>query len=346
MSDGAAGTPFFSVCVPQYRRVPFLMLALESLRAQTMRDFEVCISDDCSPEAEAAELRRYLESSSLRFRHRMQKVNRRYDGNLRTAIHMARGRYVFLLANDDRLESPGTLHELRLRIQNSNYPALVLTNFRDSTTGAPSVRIHNDEARGGGLTSALWVYHRTSFVSGIVLDRSAAFRERTRRVDGSEMYQMYLAARIVAKGGHVLATTQVAIEKDLQIPGEAVDSYARKAWQGLNAPLARYPETACLALHEAPWGAVPSNFRVLARFLSLTMPFWILEYRRLFGATAGRDVFHALAPARLSSRLRVPLVQRAALAVLHSSAGLFARAVPPGALRLGPRIWALTKKLA
>lgn len=344
MTEGPA--PFFSVCIPQYRRVPFLVLALESLRAQTMKDFEVCVSDDVSPANESRELQDYLASSGLVFRYRMQKVNRRYDGNLRSALHLARGRYCFLLANDDGLIARTTLGELRERIERTAFPEVVISNFRDAVTGLPSSRVPKDTVLDGGHGTAVWAYHRTSFVSGIALDRAAVRRARTRRVDGSEMYQMYLVARIVAAGGRVLATTQITVEKDLQIPGQTVDSYARKTWTGLKAPLARYPETASYALRPGPWGEVPLDSRVILRFLALTVPFWILEYRRIFGARAGRDVLLGLAPGRLAARLRTTPAQRIWTRIVHGILGGLAYALPTAALRLGPRVWAFTKRLS
>src|SRR4051812_15316998 len=101
--------PFFSICIPQYNRTSFLIEACRSLSVQTFRDFEVCISDDCSTDGREAELGAFLQQSGMTFVYRKQERNSRYDGNLRAAIGLACGRYCFLLGNDDALASTETL---------------------------------------------------------------------------------------------------------------------------------------------------------------------------------------------------------------------------------------------
>ena len=37
-----------SICIPQYNRVKYLLVVLDSIRAQNYSEIEVIISDDCS----------------------------------------------------------------------------------------------------------------------------------------------------------------------------------------------------------------------------------------------------------------------------------------------------------
>src|SRR5437870_4951825 len=87
--------PFFSICIPQFNRTPFLIAACEVLAKQCFHDFEVCISDDCSTDGRTSELLAFLESSNLQYTFKVQERNARYDGNLRSAIGLAQGRYCF-----------------------------------------------------------------------------------------------------------------------------------------------------------------------------------------------------------------------------------------------------------
>lgn len=79
------------------------MEALKAIAEQTFRDFEVCISDDCSPEPGEKEVIRFLRENNVSHLYKRQPSNLRYDGNLRAVIGMAAGRYCFLHGNDDRL---------------------------------------------------------------------------------------------------------------------------------------------------------------------------------------------------------------------------------------------------
>ena len=49
--------PTFSICIPQYNRTSFLLEALKTLNEQDFKDFEVCISDDCSTDGRESENR-------------------------------------------------------------------------------------------------------------------------------------------------------------------------------------------------------------------------------------------------------------------------------------------------
>src|SRR3989338_3064292 len=97
--------PFFSICIPQHNRTSFVIEALKSLTTQSFRNFEVCLSDDCSTDGREEELVCFLRASGLSFIYRKRDKNGRYDANLRAALAMACGEYCFLLGNDDCLES-------------------------------------------------------------------------------------------------------------------------------------------------------------------------------------------------------------------------------------------------
>ena len=133
--------PFFSVCIPQYNRTSFLIKVCESLAEQTFRNFEVCISDDCSTDGREEELIGFLEKSQLSFVYRKQEQNKRYDGNLRASIELARGKFCFLLGNDDSLNLLTTLEDLYAEIQRFAPVGVVITNYADFSTGKKFKRI-------------------------------------------------------------------------------------------------------------------------------------------------------------------------------------------------------------
>ena len=78
--------PFFSVCIPQHNRTSFVIEVCRSLAAQQYRDFELCISDDCSNDGRQQELLDYLDGAGMPFAYRRLERNGRYDVNLRSAI--------------------------------------------------------------------------------------------------------------------------------------------------------------------------------------------------------------------------------------------------------------------
>ncbi|HEY1774787.1 MAG TPA: glycosyltransferase [Solirubrobacteraceae bacterium] len=87
-----------SICIPAYARPEYLRAAIESVLTQTFSDLEVIVSDDSGDGEEVA---RSFGDARVRYHanpHRLGMV-----GNWEAALGLARGRYVSLLMDDDRL---------------------------------------------------------------------------------------------------------------------------------------------------------------------------------------------------------------------------------------------------
>ena len=325
--------PFFSVCVPQHNRTAFLIEACKSLAAQTFQDFELCISDDRSTDGREAELIEYLESSGMSFIYRKQEKNSRYDGNLRASIALSRGRYCFLLGNDDAFATPETLQELYDQMRQHENIGVVITNFEDYTTGKEIRRIQHSGLLGAGPAAAANHYRDVSFVSGVVLAGPRSRALFTDKWDGSEMYQMYLTARLLAEGLALLGLEQITIRKDIQVAHEAVDTYALKPRLSPCPIIERF-----LTMHYLgrlvmdainpflrPEARQPTAEKVLQQILVFTFPFWIFEYRRVqswryaAGLCLGMRLRHSAKGIELSRWRKFRL---AALHALVSLAGL------------------------
>ena len=67
-----------------------------------------------------------------------------------------------------------------------------------------------------GPTPRAQTFRNFSFVSGVILETQAAREHATDRWDGSEMYQVFLAARLIAAGGALLYIDASAVRKDIQ----------------------------------------------------------------------------------------------------------------------------------
>jgi hypothetical protein len=282
-------SPFFSICIPQHNRTSFLLRALESFREQRFQDFEVCISDDCSNDGRTDELIHFLHSSGMRYKLKRQKVNLRYDGNLREAIGLASGRYILLMGNDDCLASSHVMGALHTLLQSCPSAGVVVTNFVDYKSGTLNVRVNKAQILKGNRSVAALNFRNLAFVSGLVLHRERAQRHATSRWDGSEMYQVFLAGRILSEGFGLIHCTQIAVLKDIQICGELVDNYSRRPVLEpcpileRRTPLVKFGQVACDGLlsdsAKGPSGAL--TFLVFAQILAFTYPYWILEYRRV-----------------------------------------------------------------
>lgn len=97
-------TPRASICIPTLsaRRLPYLREAVASALAQTSPDIEVIISDD----GEDAAIREFAEEQTrvdARVRYRRNPKRLGLGGNWNAVAQAARGEYLVIIGDDDRL---------------------------------------------------------------------------------------------------------------------------------------------------------------------------------------------------------------------------------------------------
>jgi glycosyltransferase involved in cell wall biosynthesis len=345
--------PAFSICIPQYNRTSFVLQCLESFRQQTFQNVEICVSDGGSNDGGYEEIVRFLFDSTLSFSFVRHEQNFQYDANLRVSMGLARGRYCFLCGNDDMLSSPSALEKLHRQLEVHGFPEVVITNYRELSTGNTYRRITRTHLIGSGPFVAANNFRNFSFVSGILLDRVLAHKHATDAWDGSEMYQMFVGSRIISEGGRLLGVDDTVVLKDIQIPNESVDSYARKAVlvncpiRERRLPLCLYPRVAFAAV--APFlNSRDSAFvlrRILTQVLIFTYPPWLLEYRRVQSWRYAVGVGLAMRPKNLLFGLEVGWWTNLYARVLHMASTAAGLAVPHGLYKRARRtLYAVAKR--
>ncbi len=90
-----------SICIPTYNRPESLLNCLNSLSLQTNKNFEVCISDNCSKKNIKNLIQPYKKKLKIRFNR--NKKNLGFALNLLKASLMARGDFIWFLGDDDLL---------------------------------------------------------------------------------------------------------------------------------------------------------------------------------------------------------------------------------------------------
>lgn len=92
--------PLVSVIIPAYNAADYILYAIESLRNQTISDFECIIIDDCSTDATLAVAQRFADCDS-RFRVFSNERNLGAAQSRNSGVSRARGRYIAFLDADD-----------------------------------------------------------------------------------------------------------------------------------------------------------------------------------------------------------------------------------------------------
>jgi glycosyltransferase involved in cell wall biosynthesis len=345
--------PFFSICIPQHNRTDFLLEALRTVASQRFRDFQVCISDDHSPDGRQEEIVAALKCSGVSYKFHIQEENRRYDGNLRGAIGLADGRYCFLLGNDDALLNENALGRFHDLIEQYGPCGVVISNFQDYRTGVRVNRVQSTGNKGFGPDVAARHFRNFSFVSGVVLDRRAAQALATERWDGSEMYQTFIGCSIIASGKPLLEIAEPLVRKDISLPNLNVDSYATRPRirpcpiVERTIPLAQLARLTSDALRPYISSVEQKrhNERILRQLLMFTYPFWLFEYRRVQGWRYAVGIALGMRPKRTASGMELTRTRRLMIQFYYCAASLVGLLAPLWLFRYSrPLLYRLAKR--
>ena len=219
--------PFFSILIPHYRYPDHFRKGLESVLSQNFKDFEVIVSDDCSPCNSHKQVDLLFLSSDCDYSYIRHDSNQGYDRNVRFLISKARGKYVFLLGNDDALNDESTLEQLLESLTNLQFPQVAFTSYSDYHTGKYFNRARETKVIGSGYQVAAKIFRAFSFVSGLIFDRALAQKHVTSTWDSSVYYQFYLATKIICEGFEVASISIDAVRHNITVDG-AVVATARK----------------------------------------------------------------------------------------------------------------------
>jgi succinoglycan biosynthesis protein ExoO len=92
-------TPKVSVITPAYKAARYIGQAIELVQAQTLKDWEMIIVDDASPDETAQVVNRYLENPRIKLIR--SERNRGNGGARNLALEVAQGEWIAPLDADD-----------------------------------------------------------------------------------------------------------------------------------------------------------------------------------------------------------------------------------------------------
>ena len=90
-----------SICIPTYNRPESLLNCLNSLAKQKNKDFEVCVSDNCSKKNIKNLIKPFRKK--LKIAYNRNKKNLGFALNVLKVSSMARGEFIWFLGDDDLL---------------------------------------------------------------------------------------------------------------------------------------------------------------------------------------------------------------------------------------------------
>jgi len=138
-APGPAGEtqPLVSVCIPSYNCESFIGQAIESVLAQTHRNVQLVICDDCSSDGTVAVIQRYRDP---RLRLIQNPKNLGIAGCWNEVLSQAQGKYIKFLCQDDYLH-PDCLQEQTRILEDPQHRSVVMTFCRREIVGPDGRRI-------------------------------------------------------------------------------------------------------------------------------------------------------------------------------------------------------------
>lgn len=200
--------PLLTICIPTYQRVEYLTVCLKSLLNQDLEMVEILVRDNASKDATEDLLRQY--QAKLPIRYEIGTVNDGADHNFGKLVKLARGKYCWLLGDDDAV-LPGAVRAIKSMLLESHPLILQLgyvqgTNMLEPTQNIQPSRAFIDVGAGhcvtslpGFLAAQPNVSLLFAFISSFIFRRSCwMFNDESEKWYGTNyvhLYQMHNALR-------------------------------------------------------------------------------------------------------------------------------------------------------
>ena len=181
------GSPLLTLAIPTWNRAPLLAELLAVLQPQLLGlppgEVDLLISDNGSTDATADVVARFA-ASGLALHHHRHPENIGSDANFIAAYNMARGRYFWLVSDDD-IPVPGSIASLLSHLRRTEFDLIYATSYGFHTDWAAE-RQHDPLHRRFHIISSPAHLVRVvnimfTFISGMVVNKERL--EMLRRAD-------------------------------------------------------------------------------------------------------------------------------------------------------------------
>lgn len=276
----------FSICVPQYNRIEYLLQSLEKIEKQTWDNVEICISDDCSTDNTVEAIHELQKTYRYPIIFSKNEINSGYDRNYRKSVEIATGDYCILLGNDDTLYDNNVVEFLVNFLEKNGLPDIGFCNYEEyNNPGLVVQRAPQTAILGSGNEVALKNYSNFSFVGGVIYKRKSFLEYNTGKFDGSVFAQMYLGVLMIARGLKLFSIHEPMVIKDLRIGGKMSSNYRDtlaknwKEYKEVNAGLPTIMNVLINGFEDAGTLNQEAIYRIFKKIYAITYPFWLLDYR-------------------------------------------------------------------
>ena len=127
-------SPAISVIVPMYNAKKYIADCLDSILAQTFKDFEVVLVNDCSPDNSRQIAENYLEKFAGRLKIYDNEKNLGASLTRNKGLKISSGEYIFFIDSDDFI-TPTALEEMISLMKNYNAEVIYIEKYFKADDG-------------------------------------------------------------------------------------------------------------------------------------------------------------------------------------------------------------------
>ena len=120
--------PAISVIVPMYNVEKYIANCLDSILAQTFKDFELILINDCSPDNSRQIAESYLDKFAGRLKIYDNEKNLGVSLTRNKGLKISRGEYIFFIDSDDFI-TPTALEEMISLMKNYNAEVIYIEKY-------------------------------------------------------------------------------------------------------------------------------------------------------------------------------------------------------------------------
>jgi glycosyltransferase involved in cell wall biosynthesis len=221
-AEASSATPLVSVVIPAYNASEYIAEALDSVMAQTFKNYEVIVVNDGSPDTE--QLERALEPYKDRIIYIKQK-NRGPSGARNTAIRAARGEYIAMLDSDDAWLPAYLAEQVRILSDNPDLDMIYADAWLSGDADLPHrTFMEGAPSRGPVSFESLLRYDSSIITSGAVAKRqtlidAGLFDEAFIRCEDFDLW-----IRVAHRGGKISYQKQILAKHRAHAASLAADT--------------------------------------------------------------------------------------------------------------------------
>lgn len=201
--------PLISICIPTFNRANILNKTLYDLIKIKSNKIEFVINDNGSTDDTKEIVEDFKDN---RIKYFKNKSNLGFDANILNVIQKSRGKYIFLLSDEDKIETR-TFHWLLKTLESSDISLLYGSIISKKRDKLEKYYTYEDKLLKKGSNTAYHLWFKHPYMSGIILRKSALNLNYMKKFVGSCYMHQFLSIYALLNG-NVRVTSKIISYND------------------------------------------------------------------------------------------------------------------------------------